>query len=172
MLNIVDYGILLTIIVSVIISLLRGFVKESLSLVTWVAAAFIALNYSSIFADSFSSFVTNDSVRVLLSLVAIFILVLLTGTFINHTLSYIINKTGLSPYDKVFGVCFGLLRAILIISLVVLFLRHTSLVHQSLWRTSMFIPHFSELAKWLASLGFFNPDEVVASSMMIIKERQ
>lgn len=41
----VDYAILAIIGLSTVISLIRGFVKEAISLIVWIAAFFVASHY-------------------------------------------------------------------------------------------------------------------------------
>ena len=53
----IDFVLLAIIVVSGMISLIRGFIKEALSLVTWVAAIWIAIMFHEQIAPYFSEYV-------------------------------------------------------------------------------------------------------------------
>ena len=58
----IDYILLAIISISALLSLWRGFVKEALSLVTWILALWIALNYSHVLEPLLGS-VSSEALR-------------------------------------------------------------------------------------------------------------
>ena len=59
----IDLCIIGVIVLSALISLIRGFVKESISLVSWVVAGIIALRYYSPMADLLEPFIVSVTLR-------------------------------------------------------------------------------------------------------------
>ena len=70
--ELLDLGILVLILLSAIIGLIRGFVKEALSLVTWIAAAGLAFLYEAKLADQLPFVVQSEVVRRVITFAVIF----------------------------------------------------------------------------------------------------
>jgi len=149
---VLDWAIVGIVLISTLISLVRGFVKEVLSLVTWIAAFGIALAFS----QTASAFVPNavdiPSARVALAFLALFIIVLIIGGIINWAVSTAVNKTGLSGTDRSVGMVFGLARGIFIIAILVLLAHLTAMPKESWWQSSVLIPQFQIVADWILAL--------------------
>ena len=101
-----DLVILGIIALSALISLVRGFVKEFVSLVTWIVAGVIALRYFSPMAQLLEPFIAAPMVRNVVGFALLFIATLIIGAIVNFILSQLVSKTGLSGTDKALGVVF------------------------------------------------------------------
>lgn len=150
--SMVDYAIIGVVLVSTLISLVRGFVKEVLSLLTWIAAFVIAMGFSQSASVLIPSAVDIPSARVALAFLALFILVLILGGIINWVISTLVNKTGLSGTDRSVGMVFGLARGVFIISVLVLLAELTAMPKEAWWQSSLFIPQFMIVADWIHAL--------------------
>lgn len=156
--NYIDIGIAVLVFISAIIGFARGFVREAISLATWVGAIILALMFAQQLADHLPIEIDNKTVKAIVAGVVIFTLVLIVGSLINFFLSRIISFIGLDAIDRILGGAFGVVRGMLIIALVVLLLTlgFTSITEMDIWKSSQFIPKFEEAAQWIQ--GIVPPD--------------
>lgn len=151
----IDIGILAIIAISTVVSLIRGFFTEAVSLVTWVAALVISTLYAHQFGTLIREHLTDDIARGVLSWMVLFLGTLFIGGLINYLFSKLRSSVQLSVMDRTIGVFFGLTRGILLVALIVLAAHldfFTSLRDGELWHTSSLLPYFVRLAKVLHGL--------------------
>lgn len=147
----VDYVIIGLIALSVFISLVRGFVREVLSLVTWVAAFLIAFNFGSSVGDLFSSHISSQTTRLIVGGSVLFITILIMGAIVNYILSTLVEKTGLTGTDRTLGIVLGGARGVLIVSILILLASYTAIPKDPAWQSSLLVPHFEVCSKWIQS---------------------
>jgi membrane protein required for colicin V production len=145
----IDLVIIAVIALSALISLIRGFVKESISLVTWVVAGLLALRYYSPMADLLEPFVNSAALRNWVGGGILFVATLVVGAIVNFIVSQLVSKTGLSGTDKALGVVFGAARGVLIVTMIVLLASLTPMPEASWWQDSVTIDFFQQLAEWV-----------------------
>jgi len=148
----VDLAIIVVVVLSALISLIRGFVKESISLVTWVAAGLIALRYYAPMAVLLEPYINSEKLRLWVAGGTLFLATLIVGAIVNFIVSQLVSKTGLSGTDKALGVVFGAARGVLIVTMVVLLMSLTPAPDSGLWQESTFIGFFEQLAEWFKSI--------------------
>jgi len=145
----IDWAILIVIGLSAGISLLRGFVREALSLAGWVLAFFVAKGFYQEFSSLLVSYIDTPSLRYAVSWAALFVLTLTISGLVNYVLGQLIEKAGLSGMDRIMGMAFGALRGVLLVSVAVLVLREFTPVKQdNWWKKSQLIPHVEILSNW------------------------
>ena len=152
----IDYAILAIVGISGVISLMRGFIREALSLAGWIAAFWIALALSGRVAAWLDGYVSVPSVRVAIAFAAIFFGVLLLCGIVLRLAGLLVERTGMSGTDRTLGIVFGVLRGIVITGLLVLLAGLTPLPEDPWWNQSIFLPHFVELANEIRT--FLPPD--------------
>ena len=153
----VDVGIIAIILISVLISLMRGFVKEALSLTGWVLAFWVSLTFAGGFSRFFKTSIEDPTFRLLTAFLVLFVVTLILSTVANFFASQLVQRTGLSGTDRFIGVIFGLLRGMVIVAVLVLMASLTTIPQASWWQDSSLLDQFQTLAVWLKS---FLPNDV------------
>ena len=148
----VDLIIIVIILISALISLVRGFVKESLSLASWILAGFIALRYFTPLADLLEPYIESPTIRTGTGFAILFVSSLIVGAIINYMASQAVTKTGLTGTDKSLGVVFGVARGLLIVTLLVLLAGLTPMPSEPWWNDSTMIEFFSDMASWIKDI--------------------
>lgn len=149
--NWIDYTILAVVVLSTLISYARGFVREAISLIVWIAAIWIAYNYCEGFAQTVLTMMDIGTPRIVVAFMILLIAVLLFGGFINYALSHAINKTGLSGVDRILGMVFGFARGILLVAVAILAIQVTQIPKLPTWQQAQLIPQFTGITVWLGS---------------------
>lgn len=157
-LPIVDWLILGVIAVSALISLVRGFVREALSLATLVGAIVIARLFGSQVATLFTDYLGEPSLRLLAAYALLFVTTMLVGGMINHLFGGLVDVTGLSGTDRFLGAIFGAARGALIIVVAVAILSRMPVTEDTWWQESKLIPSFVDAANRVQDLIFSSMD--------------
>lgn len=144
------------IVVSSLISLSRGFVKEALSLLTWIVAGAVAWMFGGALAQHLGEYIQTPSARIIAACALLFIATLLLGALVNYLIGELIRVTGLSGTDRFLGMVFGGARGVLLVVLLVGLLSLAPVQQDPWWQQSVLMPHFLMVADWSKNfiLGF------------------
>lgn len=151
LMNWADYTILAVLCLSVLMGLWRGLIGEVLALAVWACAFWVAWWLGPALADRFSASISTPSVRVVLAYGLCFIAVLIAGAIVAFLMRKLIEGSGLSGTDRLFGMVFGLLRGLALVVLVVFLLGFTPASRDPWWRESRLLPNFEVGAHWLGA---------------------
>ncbi|APZ42951.1 CvpA family protein [Acidihalobacter ferrooxydans] len=150
--NWVDFLIVGILAVSVIVSLFRGFVREALSLLSWVAAFWVGLVFASRLAELLPGAITSAYLRLGVAFGILFILTLVLGALFNNFVARLVQRTGLSGTDRALGAFFGVFRGVAMVVVLILFAGMTALPQDAWWHHSLFLHYFQDLAIWVRGL--------------------
>jgi len=143
--NWADWAIIGILVLSALISIKRGFVREALSLATWVAAVIVAVIFSEPLSFLLIDHLDTPSVREMVAFAILFVATLLAGSLLSYLMGALIQVTGLSGTDRLLGMLFGLARGAIIIMVCLIFVPGLLPVEQDAWwQESQLIPHFLE----------------------------
>ncbi len=134
-----------------LVGLVRGLVREVLSLVTWGLAIWAGITFSGVLEGYLESSIPSSTLRVATAFGILFVLTLLIAGMVGFLLTRMLESTGLSGIDRIAGLFFGLGRGVLIIAVLVFLARSTPLPKESGWRDSQLMPMFQSIALWLES---------------------
>jgi len=147
--NWVDVAILIIISLSAIISLFRGFVREAVSLATWVMAFWVAIGFSDKLEPMLRGTIESPAVRLTVAFASMFLITLIVGALVNYLIGQLVRKTGMGGTDRMLGIIFGIGRGIVIVGVLVLLGGIPPLSQEVWWQESTFIVHFQEMAIWM-----------------------
>jgi membrane protein required for colicin V production len=143
-------GIILGVLtLSVLFGLVRGLVSEVLSLVIWIAAFWVAWTFGPMVSAQLDHTISLPSLRYCVGYGACFVAVLILGALVRFAVRRLIWSTGLSGIDRLFGMLFGFVRGVLIVTLLVFLVGLTGLTRESWWQRSELLPQFQGAAAWL-----------------------
>ena len=135
-----DYLILFVLLCSIVISTMRGLIKEVLSLVSWVVSFVVANAYGATVANWMPEFLPGQMLRLIVAFVALFIGVRLLMALLMRAVDTLIKASGLSLADRGLGGLFGLARGSVIVMAAVLLCGMTSIPRQAFWKDALLSP--------------------------------
>lgn len=157
----IDILIVGVFLVSILIGLWRGLVREVVAIAIWIAAFWLASLYAeklSIYLPDIidnTSFALNtpeyvNNLRVIVAFVLIVIAVFIIGGVINFILKKLMNVLVLRGTDRMLGLLFGMVRACAImVALVLAAAAFTGLPSSPTWQQSNFVRPFEQAAVWV-----------------------
>jgi membrane protein required for colicin V production len=141
-----DYGVLFIIGSSVLLSVMRGLVREIMALAGWVVAFLVA----NLFSDTVSLWLPESlesmSVRLLAAFVLLFVATLVIMSLLARLIRSLVHGAGMSVEDRILGGVFGLARGLLVVMIVVLLAGLTTLPRQPVWNNAMLSAPLEALA--------------------------
>ncbi|HSC68209.1 MAG TPA: CvpA family protein [Cellvibrio sp.] len=148
--NWADWAIIGIFSLSCLIGLIRGFVREALSLVIWVAAVLVAKVFGGQLEILLVDQIESPSVRIMTAYAVLFIATLLLGAMLSYLIGALVRATGLSGTDRLLGMVFGAARAfIIVMALLILLPGFIPVDGEGWWKQSQLIPHFLACEEWV-----------------------
>jgi membrane protein required for colicin V production len=141
-----DYAVLTILGVSVLLSVLRGFVREVFALASWIIAFLAASLLSGTVAEWMAPVIVNDLGRTIIAFVAVFVAALVAMSLVALALSGLIRKAGLGLEDRLLGGFFGFARGVLIVLVLVILGGLTAAPRQPAWHEAMLSPPLEAMA--------------------------
>ena len=139
-----------------LLSVVRGFVREVLALASWVIAFVGAGLLSGTVAGWLAGTIENESWRALAAFAAVFLATLIGMSLLALAVSKLMRKAGLGLEDRLLGGFFGFARGILIVTVLVLLGGLTSAPRLPAWNDAMLSPPLEALAgklkPWLPNI--------------------
>jgi len=155
--NWADFTLIAIVLISVVISLFRGFAREFMALAIWVAAFWVAVHFSDRVDTLLVDQISLASARLAAAYVLLFVITLLAGGILSFLIGKLVDGTGLTGTDRMLGMVFGVCRALVLMTALILFLKLTPLTRDDWWDESVLLPRFERLADW--SVQYF-PDRL------------
>jgi len=165
--NWVDYVIVALFIISILGGLMRGGVKEIISLLTWIAAFFVGTLFARPVAAYFSNSDTAQSAitsastgfeattgqissfAVGASFCVLFFGTILIGAIIGYIMNAAVESTGVSIVNRLAGGLFGLGRGYLINLVIIFLVQLTPMAEQVFWTDSVLVHRYQPAVVWL-----------------------
>ena len=150
--TVLDYIILGLLACSAIAGLVRGFLREICSLLTWVLAVWVAWKYGHLVEPYLSGTLRDPLVRAWAARVPLFLGVLLAGAAIGALLNYVARLSLFSGMDRLLGLLLGVVRGLVILGIGAMICHAVRVDGESWWRTSRLVPYVESVANVLRSV--------------------
>ncbi|MBT5542628.1 MAG: CvpA family protein [Gammaproteobacteria bacterium] len=144
-----DFIFIAILVISLIIGIYRGFIKEILSLLTWIIAFWATFSFDSYLEVYFISTVTSEMSRIWFSRLIILVIVLLLGAYINKLCSKISSKFAGNIF---FGLLFGLLRGFILIAILILFLEDSGQYNEAWVQNAILLEYAENISDFFSNI--------------------
>lgn len=142
MVNWVDWLMIGIITLSGAIGIWRGLIKELLTAANIVIAVVVAVTFREKLAMLWVDQITSQPVREFAAFLALFIAVLIVGGLISFVIGKLVRLTALNPFDRIFGLIFGVVRGVAAVMAMLLLVAPSVPDDTSWWAESVLIPYF------------------------------
>jgi membrane protein required for colicin V production len=136
-----DFVILAIVVLSALIGLARGFLREVISLATWVIALWVAWHHSDALTPHLGGVLANEPYGTWAARALIAIGILIVGTLVGITAGNFVRVSLFSGFDRFLGFLFGLLRGGLVLGVAVIVATTLRLDGERWWKQAKLIPY-------------------------------
>lgn len=163
--NWTDYVIIALLVFSSIAGLLRGLLREIISLLAWLAAVVLAWQYSGLLEPHLGGALSGEAVRPWAARAIIFIAVLLVGSAVGAIVTRFTRLSIFSGTDRLLGFVFGMLRGVVVLGLLAMLCHAVRLDEEPWYRASTLAPYAEKAGNVLRSL--VGEGKIRAASMTV-----
>jgi membrane protein required for colicin V production len=136
--TIFDYIVLIILGLSILVGVMRGLLREVLSIAGWVAAFLVAKFYTAQLSPLLPQAISSDSFRYIAAFIILFLATLIITSLLAMAISQVFKATGLGLIDRIFGAVFGFARGVMIVGVFVMLSGLTEFPKKSSWSDAMF----------------------------------
>jgi membrane protein required for colicin V production len=134
--TIVDFLAVIVVLVSAIYATWRGLMRETLSIFSWVTAAYVTLRTFSFFRPLLRGLVSPEWFSDALVALGIFLAIFIPLSFISYRFAQSVQRSVVSPVDRTLGFFFGIGRGLVVVGLAyIAFTAFVPLRQQPSWLT-------------------------------------
>ena len=138
----IDIVFIILIAILLLRSFLRGFIKEFMTMASIILGLAAAIFFYRPGGQYVRKYIKMDNIPEILAFIAIFAIVYLFIIFIEYLLRDIIRRVNLGWLDSLFGLLFGIIEGIVLVSLIILVLTVQPLFDPALLLEKSFFYHF------------------------------
>ncbi len=152
----VDVVFLLLVGISTGLGVWRGLVKEALSLVTWLAAIWLAWRFAWLATGLFEPWLDAPELQLWAGRLVVFLVVLTIGGLVSWLVTLLVRYSPLSGSDRALGALFGFGRGALAVGLVTIVVEFAGFSDAPWWRAAQLRPYGDQIAsgiRYYAALG-------------------
>ncbi len=137
-----DGIVIATVLISGILAMVRGFVREVLSVAAWVAAAAAAYFLYQPFSPVLETVIEDQNWRNIASAAIIFFVALIIASYVTMKVSNMIVDGRVNMIDRILGGAFGVVRGFVIVMIPFMFYEQFKPNEQPDWvRNSISVPY-------------------------------
>ncbi len=145
----IDYVIIGLFSITLLAGVLKGFSLQVFSLLAWLLALLVGLNFSRDFSFFLQPTLSDPAARMAASFVALCLITRFVASLIGLLLGGLLKKPALSVIDRLGGMVFGIAHGVILVTLIILLSGLSVLPKSPWWKESKLIPPFQSIALWL-----------------------
>ncbi len=147
-----DFLIVLVVVASTAIGFFRGFIREAVALVFWVASIWAAWQFGPLVEPHLGGLLAGGAVRPWVARIIVLIGLVVIGALIGTLLQYVLRGLGFGLLDRLIGLMFGFMRGLVLVGLAVIGGELLHLNAESWWDESRLIPYGETVGDWLRAM--------------------
>jgi membrane protein required for colicin V production len=147
-----DVFILLIVLGSTLIGVLRGFIREAVSVAFWILAFWLSWRLGPWVEPHLGGLLTDPNVAPWAGRLVILVIVLLLGWIVGMLLGYLTRSLGLGPMDRILGLLFGVVRGVMLVGLLIIGGELLHMSNEDWWRHSKLVPYGESVGDWLRAM--------------------
>ena len=145
----VDWILLAVLVVSMLLGMWRGLVREVISLAGWVAGFWIAQEWAPQAGAWLPLQGASEVLRYLAGFVTVFLVVLITSVVLGWVVSKLVSAVGLGVVDRLLGGVFGGLRGVMLLLTLAVVVSLTPMQAAPWWTGSPVARSLVDGLQWL-----------------------
>ena len=137
----VDYIILAIIVISAIMGLVRGLLREAVAVITWFLAIVLAWSFASTLEPHLGGVLAGSPLRIWAARTIIFVGILLLGGAVAVILGHYVRVSMFAGMDKFLGLVFGVIRGVIIVGAFTIAVQALRMDEDESWKRSRLMPY-------------------------------
>ncbi len=160
---VLDIVIAAAVVLSIVIGLFRGFVKEAISIASLLFAIWAAMYFGAEVGALSDSWLSSRELQIWFGRILVFAVILSIGGLLGWGISKLVRLSVLSGMDRFLGSLFGFGRGILLVAVFIIGGEFAGFDNDAWWQDSTLIPQFDIIVEWIRvmapqGLEMLNPD--------------
>jgi len=115
--TILDAIVLIFVLISATLAMVRGFVRELLSVAAWVAAAAAAYYFYDPVVPFVTPFIESKTIATIVAAALIFLVALIVASYITMRIADFVIDSRIGAFDRILGFVFGVIRGVLLLAI-------------------------------------------------------
>ena len=137
----VDYIIIAILVISAVMGLVRGLLREAIAVITWFLAIVLAWSFGSTLEPMLGGILDGSPMRIWAARVIIFVFVLLLGGAVSVILGHFVRVSMFAGMDKFLGFVFGIIRGVVIVGAFTIAIQALRMDEDARWKNSRLMPY-------------------------------
>ena len=148
----VDYIILAILVISAVMGLVRGLLREAIAVITWFLAIVLAWLFAPSLAPMLGGLLKDSELAIWAARTIIFVGVLLLGGAVSVVLGHYIRVSMFAGMDKFLGFVFGIIRGVVIVGAFTIAIQALRMDEDPRWKNSKLMPYAIGVASALRGI--------------------
>ena len=149
-----DLLLLAIFLISTVVGVMRGFVKEALSIISWIVAFWLGYTYCVEIGEWIAQYVSlgEGKIRNSAGFGVIFVVTLFAFALITYVITKLIVRGPIKGLDRVLGIATGVVRAVAISAVLLVLMQALGMNSSAFWKESKLVPHLMPAVEYAQSV--------------------